>query len=374
MELIARVKRTAGAAGISLLILAGVMAATPGHTFAAAPVAAGGTALVTNTDGDSIRVRTGAGTEYDRVGTVEEGDVLSVIDGPAQDSSGINWFKIKTGNLSGWVMSEFLIGQDAPEGSRGSAPVAAPSGPKLEGFATVANAGGDPVRLRSEASRNASVIAKFDEGTSVAIKDGPKVDAEGITWYQISANSLTGWMMAQYLVQADAPPTTSAPPAETASQPSAPAPAAPAAPAPAAPAAPTQDVTSAPAASSLGQRAVDVALKYVGYRYVYGGQSPAGFDCSGFVYYVWDKTLGVHVTRDMYTQTNSGTRVSKANLQPGDMVFFQNTYKSGLSHAGIYIGNGKFVHAENESTGVVVSSLNNAYWAAHWWGATRPGR
>ncbi|MEO5952043.1 MAG: NlpC/P60 family protein [Chloroflexia bacterium] len=367
MDLIARVKRTAGAAGISLVILAGVMAATPGHTYAATPVAVGGTALVTNTDGDSIRVRTGAGTEFDRVGTVEEGDVLSVIDGPAQDSSGINWFKIRTSGVSGWVMSEFLTGKDAPEGSRGSTPVAAPAGAKLEGFATVANAGGDPVRLRTEASRNGSVVAKFDEGTSVAIKDGPKVDSEGISWYQVSANGLTGWMMAQYLVQADAP--AAAPPAETVSQPAAPqAPAAPATP-------PAQEVTSAPAeSSSLGQRAVGVAMQYVGYRYVYGGMSPSGFDCSGFVYYVYHKTLGIPVTRDMYTQTNSGTRISKANLQPGDMVFFQNTYKAGLSHAGIYIGNGRFIHAENESTGVVISSLNNAYWSAHWWGATRPSR
>lgn len=365
MELIARVKRTAGAVGVSLVILAGVMVATPGHSFAATPVAVGGTALVTNTDGDSIRVRTGAGTEYDRIGSVQEGDVLSITEGPAQDSTGINWFKIKTGNLSGWVMSEFLSGQDAPDGARQQAPVAAPTGPKLEGFAQVANAGGDPVRLRTVPSRSGEVVAKFDEGTSVAIKDGPKVDSEGISWYQISANSLTGWMMGQYLIQADAPAAPAAPPAETVSQPAQPA-------APAAP--PAEEASSAPAASSLGQRAVDVALQYVGYRYRYGGTSPAGFDCSGFVYYVWHKTLGVPVTRDMYTQLNSGTRVSKANLQPGDMVFFANTYKAGLSHAGIYIGNGRFVHAENESTGVVISSLNTSYWAAHWYGATRPGR
>src|SRR5215211_6374801 len=96
LELIARVKRTAGAASLSLLILAGVMVATPGHSYAATPVAVGGTALVTNTDGDSIRVRAGAGTTYDRVASVHEGDVLSIVDGPVQDSTGINWFKVTT--------------------------------------------------------------------------------------------------------------------------------------------------------------------------------------------------------------------------------------------------------------------------------------
>ncbi len=69
---------------------------------------------------------------------------------------------------------------------------------------------------------------------------------------------------------------------------------------------------------------------------------------------------------------NSGQRIARADLQPGDMVFFSNTYKRGLSHAGIYIGNGKFVHAENESTGVMVSSLSTPYYSSRYTGATRP--
>jgi cell wall-associated NlpC family hydrolase len=56
------------------------------------------------------------------------------------------------------------------------------------------------------------------------------------------------------------------------------------------------------------------------------------------------------------------------------MIFFQNTYKRGLSHAAIYIGNGKFIHAENESTGVVISALSTSYWSSRWYGATRPSR
>lgn len=345
------------------MILAGVMAATPSHTYAATPVVVGGKAEVTNTDGDSIRVRAGAGTQYERITSVNEGDILAVVDGPAQDSVGINWFKVDTAGGTGWVMSEFLTGKDNPAGSQPQTPpAAAPSGPTLSGFARVANAGGDPVRLRTEPSRNGEVITKFYEGTSAAVKDGPKVDSESITWYQISANGYTGWMMAQYLVQSEAP-APEVPAAEPAARVEAPA---------APPANETSEPASAP--SSLGQQAVNVAMQYVGYRYRYGGTSPSGFDCSGFVYYVYHKTLGVPVTRDMYTQTVSGTRISRNALQPGDMVFFQNTYKRGLSHAGIYIGNGKFIHAENESTGVVISSLSTSYWSSRWYGATRPSR
>ena len=86
----------------------------------------------------------------------------------------------------------------------------------------------------------------------------------------------------------------------------------------------------------------------MGSRYRYGGSSPrTGFDCSGFVYYVMQAS-GISVGRSAAAQYNSGRRVSTGELQPGDMVFFSNTYKRGISHAGIYIGGGKFVHAETE--------------------------
>ncbi len=66
-------------------------------------------------------------------------------------------------------------------------------------------------------------------------------------------------------------------------------------------------------------------------------------------------------------------RGERENLQPGDLVFFQNTYKAGLSHSGVYIGNNQFVHAEDESTGVRVSDLNSSYYGSRWYGARRIG-
>ncbi len=119
-----------------------------------------------------------------------------------------------------------------------------------------------------------------------------------------------------------------------------------------------------------GAGVVQNAMKFLGYRYVFGGTSPAGFDCSGFVYYIHN-TTGYPVGRGMWQQLNGGERISRDELLPGDTVFFANTYMPGLSHNGIYIGGGQFIHAADESTGVTISSLNSAYWVQHYVGATR---
>ena len=129
----------------------------------------------------------------------------------------------------------------------------------------------------------------------------------------------------------------------------------------------------AAAEAARGARIAGTALDLVGSRYRFGGSSPrAGFDCSGFVYYVMQAS-GISVPRSAANQYyNGGRRVSSDELQPGDMVYFSNTYKRGISHAGIYIGGGKFVHAESERTGVRVSNLWSAYYASHYTGAVRP--
>ncbi|MDQ3929074.1 MAG: C40 family peptidase [Chloroflexota bacterium] len=125
------------------------------------------------------------------------------------------------------------------------------------------------------------------------------------------------------------------------------------------------------APASAGAAIVSIAYKYNGYRYRYGGSSPSGFDCSGFVYYVY-RQAGISIGRDTNSQYNSGTRVSFNNLQPGDIVLFSNTYRRGLSHAAIYIGGGQIIHAVNESVGVTVSNLNSSYWRSHFTTGVRP--
>jgi len=112
-------------------------------------------------------------------------------------------------------------------------------------------------------------------------------------------------------------------------------------------------------AASKGEEIVAFAKKYTGVPYVFGGTSPSGFDCSGFLYYVYGK-FGIDLPRTSAEQYKVGNAVSKSDLLPGDIVLFENTYKPGISHSGIYIGNNSFISAEN--SGIKVSSLSNSYW------------
>lgn len=131
----------------------------------------------------------------------------------------------------------------------------------------------------------------------------------------------------------------------------------------------TQQQAEQPARS--GQFIVDFALQYVGYPYVWAGNTPAGFDCSGFTQYVIRNTVGYDIGHSTGGQMNYGIWVDAANLQPGDLVYFAGTYGAGVSHAGLYIGDSQFVHAENPGTGVTISWLWSDYYSAHYYGATR---
>ncbi|MGI4791599.1 MAG: C40 family peptidase [Janthinobacterium lividum] len=116
---------------------------------------------------------------------------------------------------------------------------------------------------------------------------------------------------------------------------------------------------------------VVAAAAFRGTRYVMGGTSRSGFDCSGFVRYILSATDGVDLPRTATEQYYHGTAVSPAQAEPGDLVFFKNTYKHGISHVGIYIGGGQFIHAANAHKGVRMDSLSASYYQAHFAGIRR---
>lgn len=285
--------------------------------------------------------------------------------------------------------------------------------PSLAADGTVTTPEGSPLRLRSEASIESTVLKKLANGSVVEVLSS--LDGG---WYQVTYDGTTGYVSAEYLTVHDDEDV----PAEEDSE-------APEAPAPQAKSGTESDgknyvrvvegplnirsgpgtdyekagklytgrvvevldlangwyklengyisadyvvEASASEAQSSGkaQELVDYALQFIGTPYVYGGSSPRGFDCSGFTSYVY-KQCGVKINRTASAQLNNGYAVSRSDLQPGDLVMFKSGGSKPASHVGIYIGNGQFVHSSAPGVGVVIDSLNSNFYSRTYVGARR---
>lgn len=132
----------------------------------------------------------------------------------------------------------------------------------------------------------------------------------------------------------------------------------------------SSDPPSRAGGSALAGQILQTAAKHLGTPYRYGGSSPGGFDCSGFVMYVFSQ-YGIDLPRSASDQASVGTHIDKKDLKPGDLVFF-NCGGKGINHAGIYSGNGNFIHSSSpRSGGVIYSSLQEGYYLQHYVGARR---
>lgn len=194
---------------------------------------------------------------------------------------------------------------------------------------------GDRVNVRSKPSTEAKVLEKAGKGDSVSILD----EADG--WYRISIDGTKGWVSSSF-VKLSGSKSTKAKSSPTLSS-----------------RGDSEDVPQ----SSNGSNIVAYAKKFIGVRYVYGASSPSGFDCSGFTSYVY-KHFGIYLERVAADQSRQGTHIDKSNLSPGDLVFFDtNGGHNYVNHAGIYIGNGNFIHASSGSAhSVTISSLNESFY------------
>lgn len=123
-------------------------------------------------------------------------------------------------------------------------------------------------------------------------------------------------------------------------------------------------------AASTGESIVDYGKKFMGVPYVWGGTSPSGFDCSGFTQYIYKNAAGISIPRTTDQQYKIGISVAKSDLQTGDLIFYQNTYKKGISHVGVYAGNNMVLNATS-SNGIDLVSMNNPYWGPRYAGAKR---
>ena len=118
-----------------------------------------------------------------------------------------------------------------------------------------------------------------------------------------------------------------------------------------------------------GAQIVQMAQQYMGTPYAWGGSSPGGFDCSGFIYYIYSQ-FGISLPRMSDGQFEVGRAISGDNLLPGDLVFF-TTYEPGASHVGIYLGGGRFIHASSAAGEVTITPLGKSYYQERYLGARR---
>lgn len=208
----------------------------------------------------------------------------------------------------------------------------------------------ETLNMRETANNNAKLINQLKVNTKVTV-----LETEG-TWSKIKVNGKTGYVASKYLSDKKVDVTSrseeisrgkeNTQTENTSSK--------------------NESSTQGTSSSASGNNIVAYAKKYMGYKYVSGGSSPStGFDCSGFTSYVY-KQCGISISRSSSAQASNGTAVSKSNLQPGDLVIFNNRANTSIGHVGIYIGGNTFIHAGNSGTGVITTSLSDSYYSARY--------
>ena len=195
--------------------------------------------------------------------------------------------------------------------------------------------------LRSGPSTTSESLGKLPKNTKITII------SEENGWYKVSYNGKEGYISSALVTEGEPPATTSTSSASSRGQ---------------------EEPRTVATVNS--DNVVQVAQGYLGNKYVSGGRTPAGFDCSGFTQYVYAQ-CGKSISRTSYTQANEGTAVSKSDLQPGDLLLFHYNGSSSIGHVGIYVGNGQFIHAANAKRGVVYDTINSGYYATNYAGARR---
>jgi cell wall-associated NlpC family hydrolase len=298
---------------------------------------------------EQLNLRDGPGTNYVGMNKLDAGVQLDLL---ARYS---DWFQVQTpeGRV-GWVLSQYLaIGPGVVE--------------RVEAVASIPDA--NPALIGVIQERNVNLRA----GPAVAyakrggLGAGAQLDLLGryTDWYKVRTSSGTiGWVSNE-LVQVSEFVARRVPTARDI----------PALPKPQQLLGRSQTAgRAAPAPAATAGSVTGFAMQFVGSRYVWGGSSPKGFDCSGFTRYVYAQ-FGLNLPHSSAGQYSSryGTPISDpADLRPGDIVFFVNTYKRGISHVGLYVGGGDVVQAMSPRLGVGVANLNGGYWAQHYYGAIRP--
>ena len=268
---------------------------------------------------DYVRFRTGPSTSYPIIDTYNKGTALT-----ATGTSG-DWTACTINGTSGYVFTQYVtLTSQAGTALPGLGnPEATPQPTETPVLPTVQTAGyitGNNVRMRAGASTSSQILCELFYGNVVTIT-GTSGD-----WTAVTYNGTSGYVYSQYVKEGSFSNT----------------------------------VSPDSGGSVEGRQVAEYALQFVGYNYCWGGKSPeTGFDCSGLVYYVYQQ-FGYTLNRVACDQASNGVHVEPDQLQPGDILCFYSS-NDYIGHVGIYIGDNKFVHAQNSATGVVVSALEGYY-------------
>lgn len=269
-----------------------------------------------NTEGSSLRLRSETSTDSSVLTKLPHGSQVDVIDQPEA-----GWYQVSYKGTTGYVSADYLIvTEDGVQPVAAAAPAASPTDQPADAMYIRVLQG--PLNIRTGPSTDHDKVGQLSVGKVAEVVD--VLDG----WYQIDS----GYVCGDYVVEVDAAEAQS---------------------------------------SGQGQEIADYALQFLGSRYVYGGSSPSGFDCSGFTSYIY-KQFGYKINRSASDQLDNGTPVSRSELQPGDLVMFKKGGSSKrASHVGLYIGNNQFIHASTSKVGVIISRMSDAYYTTGFVGGRR---
>ena len=219
-----------------------------------------------------------------------------------------SWYKTWYAGFVGYMASEFLEVTEEADGSLGAGTVM-----------------GTDVRVRLAPGADGLILLLRNEG------DRLEVTGVNGAWYKVKYEGTAGFVHSDYLML---------------------------------------DEAEVKAGTSPRQGIIDTAMKYLGVPYVWAGTSPSGFDCSGFVYYVFSQN-GYSTNRTAESLMQNGEYVDRNDLLPGDVIGFANRGGSYVGHCGIYLGDGQFIHSSSGTGDVTINTLETGYYANNYYTARR---
>ena len=235
-----------------------------------------------------------------------EGEILATVSSGTSvvvlDEAEDGWYKVNYNSVEGYMSGEYLDVATKAETDLGYGKV---------------DADGSTLNMRAGASTSFDSLCSIPSGTVLEL--------EGVYegWYKVTYAGNTGYVSSDYITITTEPTTA--------------------------------------ASSALGEQVVALAKQYLGTPYVLGGNGPSSFDCSGFTKYIYAQ-FGYTLNRTATDQLQNGVSISRDELQPGDLVFFRYRTSKPVSHVGIYIGGGEFIHASTNRYVVQIDQMNSGHY------------